>query len=144
MKPRHPSLCGIVAALVLAGGMSAAQAQTAPPDTTTPPAGQAVPPSTQPSPSTPPTHPSTDPAGGAGQIDEDEARAIMAAREMCSKAADPQAQQDCMNQAQQDYYRAKSGGGAGGNAMPPGQDGSMSPRTPVPGSPDSTSPSPQR
>lgn len=137
MKPKPHTFSGIVAALLLAGGMSAAQAQTAPQDPSAPQAPaatEAVPPSTQPSPSTPPTHPSGDPAGGAGQIDPDEARAIMAAREMCSKAADPQAQQDCMNQAQQDYYRARSGSG-----MQPGQDGSVSPSSPaLPGSPDSS------
>ncbi len=137
MKPKLHTLSGMLAAMLFAGGLSAAQAQTAAPAQPAPSIEQPPPASTQPGTGMP----AAPPSGGSAQegitIDPDEAKAIMDARQMCSKAADPQAQQDCMNQAQQDYYRARSnGGGAGGSgSMQPGQGGSMNPDSPAaPGS----------
>lgn len=122
MKAKTHTLTGLLAAIALAGGLSAVHAQTAADaPSMQSPSTQPMPPSaTQPSPGSPPS-------GGAGQgggieIDPDEARAIMQARQMCSKAAGPQAQQDCMNQAQQDYIRSRSGGSPGSGT---GGSGSM-------------------
>ncbi|MBA3598248.1 MAG: hypothetical protein H0W40_12870 [Methylibium sp.] len=136
MKPKLHTFSGMLAAIVFAGGLSAAQAQTATPDAPVPQAPsteQAPPSATQPGVGTP----ASPPNGGSVQegitIDPDEAKAIMEARQMCSKATDPQAQQDCMNQAQQDYYRARSGGGGAGGSgsMQPGQGGSVNPHSPA-------------
>ena len=126
MKAKPHTVSSLLAALALAGGLSAVQAQTAAPDAPsmqTPSTEPAPPSGTQPPPA---GMPDTPPGGAAGQggieIDPDEARAIMQAREMCSKAAGPQAQQDCMNQAQQDYIRSRSGGSPG--SMPQDSSGS--------------------
>lgn len=135
MKPRSFSR-GALAALLLAGGLCTAQAQSASPGMQpAPPADPAQTPST----ALPPTSPAPDAGAGIGGIDQDEAQAIMAARARCGQAVGAQAQQDCMNQAQQDYYRARSGGaGAAGQPGSPAPDASGPPGSP--GSPGATTP----
>lgn len=127
MKAKPHTFSGLLAAFALAGGLTAVQAQIAAPSDpsmqspSTQPTQPMPPPATEPSPGMPGAPPSGAAGQGGIEIDPDEARAIMRAREMCSKAAGPQAQQDCMNQAQQDYIRSKSGGSPGS-----GTDGSGS------------------
>lgn len=123
MKAKLPTVSSLLTAIALAGGLSAVQAQTTAPDAPSmqAPSAEPMPPSaTQPSPGMQGAPPSGAAGQGAIEIDPDEARAIMQARQMCSKATSPQAQQDCMNQAQQDYIRSRSGGSPGSMQDPSG------------------------